>query len=58
MSSASQKSETDGRILGRKGRERRRLILEAAKQRIIDKGLDGLVLRDDDARIFGQRHDS
>lgn len=46
MSSASQKSETDGRILGRKGRERRRLILEAAKQRIIDKGLDGLVLRE------------
>lgn len=46
MTSSSQKTAPDTHNLGRKGRERRRLILEAAKQRIIEKGLDGLVLRE------------
>lgn len=46
MSSASSKLATEGHNLGRKGRERRRLILDAAKQRVIEKGLDGLVLRE------------
>lgn len=46
MSSANSKLAAEGHNLGRKGRERRRLILDAAKQRIIEKGLDGLVLRE------------
>jgi len=46
MSSASSKLASEGQNFGRKGRERRRLILDAAKKRIIEKGLDGLVLRE------------
>lgn len=46
MTKSKLKSGPESRQLGKKGRERRRMIVEAAKQRIIERGLDGLVLRE------------
>ena len=46
MSETTQDERQEGQPARKKGRERRRKILEAAKQKLISRGVDGLVLRE------------